>query len=43
MDFSLSPLGSDNGCDSSIKYPITMDYVDMSFRIYYDIPDVKIA
>jgi hypothetical protein len=43
MDFSLSPLGYDDDCDLSIKCPILMDYIDMAYRIYYDIPNVKIA
>ncbi len=45
MDFSLSPLGYDDGYDLSIKYPILMDYINinMSHRISYNIPNVKIA
>ena len=43
MDFSLSPLGYDDSYDFSIKYPILMDYIDMSHRISANIPNVKIA
>ena len=43
MDFSLSPLGYDDSYDLSIKYPILMDYIDMSHRISVNIPNVKIA
>ena len=44
MDFSLSPLGYDDGYDLSIKYPILTDYIDMSYyRISSNIPIVKIA
>ena len=42
MDFSLSPLGYDDGYDLSIKYPILMDHINMSHRISYNIPNVKI-
>ena len=43
MDFSLSPLGYDDSYDLSIKYPILMDYIDMSYQISSNIPNVKIA
>ena len=39
----LSRLGYDDGYDLSIKYPILMDYIDMSYRISSNIPNVKIA
>ncbi len=39
MDFSLSPLGFDNDCNSSRKYPIL---ILMDFMLK-NIPNFKIA
>jgi hypothetical protein len=44
MDFSLLPLGFDNGYNSSRIYPILMDFIDVSYQIvFYNIPNVKIV